>query len=177
MPQEMEDAVRESNRIRVWRLITHHEDKEGALFWTRQQGRIAIGWGRIGNMRDLKYSSADEITEAIKTKYSLFPNPHLGGASLWNFYTVIEKQDLVILSARKPRELVVEVEGDYEWRGPTIEANDAPRGGDYWHQRRIRLRRDLDPEQLCRKAGGAATGQNIHQTLIECAQSVDREDI
>ena len=33
--------------MNVWRLITHHEDKDAALFWTRQNSRIAIGGERL----------------------------------------------------------------------------------------------------------------------------------
>jgi hypothetical protein len=37
--------------MRVWRLITHHSDRDHALFWTKQNSRIAIGWGAIGDIR------------------------------------------------------------------------------------------------------------------------------
>ena len=68
--------------MNVWRLITHHKDKDAALFWSRQNGRIAIGWGAIGNIRDMGYSSANDITAAIRAAYPESDNPHLGGASL-----------------------------------------------------------------------------------------------
>ncbi|HMH45517.1 MAG TPA: hypothetical protein VK557_18660 [Pyrinomonadaceae bacterium] len=38
--------------MRIWRLITHHADKDHALFWTKQNSRIAIGWGAIGDIKD-----------------------------------------------------------------------------------------------------------------------------
>ena len=76
--------------MNVWRLITHHEDKDAALFWTRQNSRVAIGWGAIRDIRIRGYNSADVI-----------------------------------------------------------------------------VRRDLSPEDIWKKAGGAAR-QNVHQTLIRC---------
>ena len=45
--------------MNVWQLITHHEDKDAALLWSRQNGRIAIGWGAIGNIRAQGYESAE----------------------------------------------------------------------------------------------------------------------
>ena len=90
---------------------------------------------------------------------------------MWDFYSVMQKDDLVILSASKPRVLVVEVEGDYEWK------DQSPFEGDYQHQRRVVIRRDLSPEDIWRKAGGAAPGQNPHCTLIPSEHSLDEEDI
>lgn len=88
--------------MNVWRLITHHEDKEAALFWTRQNSRIAIGWGAIGHIRERGYDSAADIASAIRTAYRNLDNSHLGGASLWDFYIPMQNGDLVILSANKP---------------------------------------------------------------------------
>jgi predicted Mrr-cat superfamily restriction endonuclease len=140
--------------MNVWRLITHHKEKDSALFWSRQNGRIAIGWGAIGNIRDMGYDSADDITAAIRRKYPESNNPHLGGSSLWDFYAQMQKDDLVILSASRPRVLVVEVEGDYEW------TEESPLEGGYQHQRDVVIRRDLSPDDLWRKAGGLKLGQN-----------------
>ena len=156
--------------MRVWRLITHHADKDQALFWNTQNSRIAIGWGAIGDIRDEGYKSANDITSAIKTAYPNLDNSHLGGASLWDFYEEIQRGDLVILSANKPRVLVVEVDGDYEW------ADESPFEGDYQHQRSVIIRRDLSPEEVWKKAGGAAR-QNVHQTLIECERPLTEDDL
>jgi hypothetical protein len=79
--------------------------------------------------------------------------------------------DLVVLSADKPRVLVVEVEGDYEW------TRESPFKGDYQHQRRVIVRRDLSPDNIWHKAGGQASGQNPHGTLIRCARELADEDI
>jgi hypothetical protein len=96
--------------------------------------------------------------------------PHLGGASLWDFYAQMQIGDLVILSANKPRVLVVEVEGDYKW------TEESPFEGDYQHQRRVVIRRDLSPEDVWTKAGGAAR-QNVHQTLIGCERTLTEDDL
>ena len=77
---------------------------------------------------------------------------------------------MVILSAHKPRALVVEVDGDYEW------TEDSLFEGDYQHQRRVIVRRDLSPEDIWKKAGGAAR-QNVHQTLIRCERMLTEDDL
>ncbi len=156
--------------MNVWRLITHHKDRDSALFWSRQNGRIAIGWGAIGNIRDEGYDSADDITAAIRRRYPEQRNPHLGGSSLWDFYARMQENDLVILRASKARDLAVEVEGDYEFK------EESPLGGDYQHQRSVVIRRDLSPEDLLLKAGNAS-GQNTYQTLIRCERTLTEDDL
>lgn len=101
--------------------------------------------------------------------YPDLDNSHLGGASLWDFNDQMQNGDLVILSANKPRILVVEVEGNYEWR-------ESPFVGDYQHQRAVIIRRDLSPEDVWKKAGGAAR-QNVHQTLIRCERTLSDDDL
>ena len=80
----------------------------------------------------------------------------------------MQNGDLVILSANKPRVLVVEVEGDYEW------TDESPFEKDYQH--RVVIRRDLSPEVIWKKAGGAAR-QNVHQTLIRCERTLTEDDL
>jgi len=157
--------------MRVWRLITHHADKDHALFWTKQNSRIAIGWGAIGDIREKGYKSADEITSVIRIEYPGLDNSHLGGSSLGDFYSHMGLGDLVVISASKPRVLVVEVEGEYEW------ADESPFEGDYQHQRRVIVRRDLSPDDIWNKAGGQAAGQNPYGTLIRCERELNDEDI
>ena len=78
--------------------------------------------------------------------------------------------DLVVLSASKPRELVVEVQGEYEWQEETPLER-------YNHQRQVLIRRDLDPEDIWSKAGRSAALQNVHCTLIRAARSLNDDDI
>jgi predicted Mrr-cat superfamily restriction endonuclease len=156
--------------MNVWRLITHHKDKDAALSWTRQNSRVAIGWGAIGDIREQGYHSAEDIRSAIRMTYPDLDNSHLGGPTLWDFYAHMQPEDLIILSANRPRVLVAEVEGDYEW----VE-NRLFEG--YQHQRRVNVRRDLNAEDLWHKAGEAAPGQNNYQTLIRCALTLDEDDL
>jgi predicted Mrr-cat superfamily restriction endonuclease len=157
--------------MNVWRLITHHDDKDAALSWSRQNGRIAIGWGGVGDIRTRSYRSAEDIAAAIRTTYPNLQNSGSGGRGLWSLFAEMEKGDFVILSASRPREMVVEVEGDYEWD------EQSPLDGDYQHQRRVLIRRDLSPEDIWNTAGGAAPGQNVHQTLIRCGRTLTGDDL
>ena len=83
----------------------------------------------------------------------------------------MESGDFVVLSASKARVLVVEVEGEYEW------VDESSFEGDYQHQRRVIVRRDLSPEDIWLKAGGQAPGQNPHCTLIRCERELSDKDI
>lgn len=160
------------DRVNVWRLIAHHEDREWALHWSRQNERIAIRWGLVGDLRQQGYRSAAEVGAAIRREYPGIANSGLGGPSVWDFYDGIEVVDLVILSSDAGRAAVFEVQGDYEWV-----PNSAGYGRPYPHQRRARLR-SLDPERLWRAAGArAAEGQSIRRTLIRCADPVSQADL
>jgi predicted Mrr-cat superfamily restriction endonuclease len=140
------------------------------LFWTKQNSRIAIGWGAIGGIREEGYESAEDITAAIKAVYLDLDNSHLGGPSLWDFYEKVDTGDLVILSAEKSFVLVVEVDGDYEWTEESVLE------GDYQHQRHVIIRRDLNPREIWYKAGKAAR-QNVHQTLIQSERTLTEDDL
>lgn len=102
--------------MNIWRMKTHHIDPEGAVAWSRKHGRIAIGWGRIGDVTE--FQTQVDIREAIRSCYptpQYSNNAHLGAPSLWDLCHTMQKGDLVILSGRAPRELVVEVIGDYKF--------------------------------------------------------------
>ena len=58
--------------MNVWRLITHHTDPEHTLQWTKKTGRIAIGWGRIGDIKKQGYASAQKISRSITAHYAPF---------------------------------------------------------------------------------------------------------
>ncbi len=147
--------------MNTWRLMTYHTKPNLMFDWTRQNERIAIGWGGIGALTNFR--SVEEIKAAIKAqpRYHEYPNAASTGPSLWDFYTEMQKGDLVILSTGK-RELVVEVVGDYQWcQTPDFEGN-------YWHQRRVKLT-TLNPEKVWHEAGASfPIGQSRYRTLLRC---------
>lgn len=152
-------------------MITHHTDRDSAIAWTKRNGRIAIGWGRTGDIR--QYASQDQLKTAIRDCYPIPPygnNAHWGAPSLWDFCHEIQIGDLVILSGRKTRELVVKITGDYEFV-----AGESPLFGDYQNQRGAEMML-IDGNQLWHKAG-KAPGQPVYRTLIKCAHAVDASEL
>ena len=164
--------------VNVWRLITHHADREGALSWTKQHGRIAIGWGTIGDLEEQDFQSADDIKDAIRQAFRegrhTTQNSGNGGPSLWDFWRTMQPGDLVILTGSRPREVVAQVEGPYEWR------QDVPLPEVYKHynyQRRVRITR-LDPEAVWRAGGGGyVPGASVYRTLIRLARPIGENDL
>lgn len=151
----------------IWKMIAHHTDRAAAVTWTRDNRRIAIGWGKIGDLA--RYNSIDEIKAAIKDSYPIPPyknNAHLGAPSLWDFANTMKKGDLVIVLGNKPREFVVEIVGDTEFV-----ADDSPLEGEYHYQRAVELT-EVDAEKLW-LAAGQAPGKSRYQTLVACQNSVD----
>lgn len=158
--------------VNVWRLIAHHQNPEWAITWSRQNERIAVGWGRVGDLRQQVYRSAAEIGAAIRREYPGLPNSGLGGPSLWSFYAEMKPGELVILGYKGRRAAVFEVQGGYEYN-PTDPSCWYP----YPHQRRARVR-NLDAEQLWHTAGArAAAGQSSRWTLFRCAEPVSDADL
>jgi len=158
--------------MNIWRLVTHHTDPDAMLSWIRQNQRIAIGWGSIGDIEANAYHSAGAIGAAIRQHYPSSRNSGLGGPSLWNLYDELKNDDFVILSTIKRRVLVVEIKRDYEYV-----AQKPPFRGEYQHQRRIKITQ-IDPEKLWQAAGAApAAGQNIRYTLMKCADSVSEDSL
>lgn len=159
--------------MNVWRLITHWREPEAVLKWSQQNGRIAMGWGRAGDIRN--YASAREIVGAVRNEYPGIQNAPLSGGQLWNFCHTLTQDDLVILSLGKSggRSLVVQVEGDYEFVPP----EEAPLRDDFQHQRKVEIT-PLDPNRLWQLAGSQpAIGHSIRWTLIKCLRSVVASDL
>ncbi len=155
----------------IWRMIAHHTDRAAAVRWTRAHRRIAIGWGKIGDLA--RTDSIDEIKAAIKANYpapSYANNAGSGGPSLWDFANTMKKGDLVIASGRVPREFVVEIVGDYEFV-----AGASPLFGEYNNQRAIELT-EYDGEKLWKAAGGVA-GVSPYRTLVKCQREVDVDEL
>lgn len=158
--------------MNVWRLIANREDSARGITWVREHGRIAIGGGLIGDIRERGYGSAQEIKAALKIAYPGIQNAGSGCQFLWNIARVMQPGDLVILTGSRPRELVVEVAGPYEWRSEL-----PPLSKDANHQRRVRVS-GLDPEAVWRAAGGApAAGQSIRWTLFQVARALGEHDL
>jgi predicted Mrr-cat superfamily restriction endonuclease len=159
--------------MNVWRLMTHHEDTESALRWTRLNNRIAMGWGGTGDIVKQGYRSRQEISAQISSWNHISDNAGQGGACLWAFCYLMTNDDLVILSTKRGRMLVVQVTGPYEW---TEEKPDF--GGDYkdyQHQRRVQIT-SYDANKLWHLAGGKpAKGYNPRWTLVRCANPVQQK--
>lgn len=157
--------------MNVWKMITHHTNRDSAIAWTRKNGRIAIGWGRVGDITN--FDSKAEVKDTIHEHYPIPPysnNAHWGAPSIWDFCYEMKKGDLVILAGRSPRELVVKILGDYEYV-----AGESPLEGDYQNQRRVQVT-EIDANKLW-FAAGKAPGKPIYQSLIKCAHSVNLSEI
>jgi hypothetical protein len=151
----------------IWRLLIS-EDPE------RENRRLAIGWGEIGDVRSL--GSPGAIEEAIRHRNENdLRHTHRGAAnwrhgsfSLYDFCFKMKSGDLVILSIGEgKRRLVMEVVGSYEHVAPS----QAP--VNYQHQRKARLV-DMDPNDLWEQAGGKSLPKEIYyRTLVQCAESID----
>ena len=147
--------------MNVWRLITHWREPEAALKWSQQNGRIAVGWGRTGDIRN--YTSAREIVGAVRNEYPGIQNAPLSGGQLWNFCHTLAQDDLVILSVGKNggRSLVVQVKGGYEF----VSSEEAPLRDDFQHQRKVEVT-PSDPNRLWHLAGSQpAMGHNIRSLV------------
>lgn len=155
----------------IWRLISHYSHPEAAVDWARANGRIAIGWGGTGDIRAQGYASPKDIVKVVRERYPQNYNAPFSGIQLWNFCYTIKPDDLVILSTGKRRALVMQVDGDYEYR--LAEKTAIP--GDLCHQRAAHATA-IDPDRLWRLAGSAmAAGQSIRWTLIQCLRPVQAD--
>jgi len=153
--------------MNVWKLVPHHGSPYEAAEWATEHGRIAVGWGRIGDLRALGPTGASEITEAIANAYPDIPNAHLGGPSLWNFYALMQPGDLVLVTARGQRLHVAEITGPYMWMAEV----DAFEG--YQHQRAAVVVDD-DPDDVWTAVGNrVAAGHNARWTVALCLASSD----
>lgn len=145
--------------MHVWRLMAHDDPakQDRTINWSRANCRIAIGWGRVGDLRDLH--GPEEISRRIKQKYGDLHNAQLGGLSRWRFYDGMRINDLVIVndSTRRPWRIVMRITGDYQFV-------TSPGIGGYRHQRPAEYV-ERDPNQLWTRP---AAGENIRWTLLRC---------
>lgn len=156
--------------MQIWRLVAHHEQGLAAVDAMKSQGRIAIGWNDIGDLREIAAKDSRAITEAIKGAYPTLKNAHLGGPSLWAFYRSMCPGDLVIISSLSARRCVFRVTGDYFF-------DEEDQLCEYSHQRAAELT-DLSAEQLWHEVGARyADGYNQRWTLVLCgAEETPQEE-
>jgi len=148
--------------MQIWRLVAHHEDPKMAIAWFNKTGRIAVGWGRAGDLRHYRSVSIETLREGLKQVYAGEYNRRQGAKSLLNFWNM-EVGDLVIITRGSGRRShVVKVVGDYVW---TSRVNPL---GDYLHQRAA-VTTDDDPDELWSRIGSAILrGQNPHLAVARC---------
>lgn len=147
----------------VWRLVTHHENREALLQWSKANGVISIGWSRIGAIDPL--DSVEDITARVKRTYEAegipLPNWPFSGRQLHAFYHDMKVGDLVILSTRQ-RRCVMRITGDYYFSEGWIPNEDL-----YGHRRLAELT-ELNADEVWRSAGGMAIGDRVYNALLKC---------
>ena len=145
----------------VWRLVTHHQDSERLLALSKSEGRIAVGWNAVGDLRD--YGSEAEVREAVKATGN--PNWPSSGKQLLAFRDEMQPGDLAILSAKGSRRCMMRIEGPYEYAGALDDERD------YSH-RRPATPTDLNADALWKLAGGIAEGQSVRWTVVRLRHEV-----
>lgn len=151
--------------MRIWRLIGHHSDPDSAIERFRTHRGIAIGWGKVGDLRRARVAGPTEIAALIRQRYPRNRNAHLGGPSLWRFYDRMQTGDLVILGNGQHRRLVMRIDGEYSWN----EDFSAVPGDDYHHLRPASVVLE-DPDKLWHRCGSSvARGENARWTLARCS--------
>lgn len=147
--------------MRIWRMMAHHERGESAARWSEERGRLAIGWGKTGDLRQAWCRSPRDISARIKQAYPTHRNRPDGAPSLWNFVHEVDVGDRVIVARDGRRLHVAEVTGDYTFASP----EDSFERGDYQHQRPAVVTGE-NPDALWKRSGGKpAPTHNLRRTL------------
>lgn len=153
--------------MNVWRLMTHHCATEAAVAWSREQQRIAMGWGHIGDLR--RYSCPEDVVYAVRDRYPELSTWGISGKQLWSFAHEMKLGEPVILSTGKSRPVVMVVTGEYEH----CLSGQPPQSDDYFNQRRAR-ETSIDPNSLWEMADSRpAPGWSQRWTLVKCAAPVE----
>lgn len=156
--------------MQVWRLVAHHKASAEALQQMKNRGRIAIGWSDIGDLALLNPQSSKDISSKLTAIKPNASSPMMAGPSLWNLYSNIEIGDQVIVNAKRKRECVFEIIGEY-----VFDKNNSIIG--YSHQRPAALT-DIDPQELWLASDSdVAEGENIRWTLAKCKGTKNSQDI
>ena len=149
--------------LNVWRLVPHHSDRDAAIIWTAKHNKIAIGWGQVGDLKDMQPESAEDITAAIRAAYPKIPNSKHGGDSLWRLYHEMKEDDLVIIRAGTGHDVVAEVVSDYFWT-----PDEGGQRAGYQHMRAIEIT-EYDPAKVEARGklkGNATPRQNTYDSLV-----------
>ena len=139
------------------------------LDWSENTGRIAIGWGKVGDIRTMGYASRRDVSLAIRQRYSILSDSGADGACLYEFCFGMKPGDLVILSREYARSLVMRIDDAYEY----VYRQDRLPAADYHHQRAASVA-PIHADALWRMAGDApAPGHSLRWPLIQCRRPVD----
>lgn len=149
--------------MRVWKLISHHDDPEAAFEAHVAQGLISVGWNNVGNLALRRPNDASDVGSWIRESHPKLNNSGTGGPSLWNFYAEMQEGDYVIASGKNRFRGVFRITGPYEYReGDNLVF-------EYAHARQAQLV-DLDARSLWEACGSAIEGgQSPHLTVALCA--------
>jgi hypothetical protein len=134
---------------RVWRLIAHSDyaKQAAAVRLTTERRRIAVGWGEIGDLRELAPKGpAPKGPRDIERALREARGKAYGAATLWWLYQEMRESDLVVLATHRGRVGVFEVAGAYDFQpDPDTEL------GEYQHLRPVEPCA-LDPDRVWAEA-------------------------
>ncbi len=146
--------------MNIWRLMAHDSAPSHIAFQTHvDRGYIAVGWTDIGDLRVHQPRSEEAVKALVKAWFDPVKNAD-GGPSVWRFYALMRRGDLVIEAGPGRRHGVFRVTGDYEY----LPSEQMLLG--YAHARRVELTR-IDPDLLWSACGkpAFARDENHHGTL------------
>jgi hypothetical protein len=99
----------------VWRLNAHPSDAGRTARWFTRDCLVAMGWGDVGDLRRASPSSSTSIATMIRKADPDSTDSQLGGQALWCFFHDMVVGDLVLVSDGANRDVVMRIDGDYEW--------------------------------------------------------------
>ncbi|VDB00118.1 hypothetical protein S1OALGB6SA_1192 [Olavius algarvensis spirochete endosymbiont] len=160
--------------MNIWRLMSHHDedDQKESLKMMIARNRIAVGWSNSGDLSTAGINNKDDISALITRTHPGISSVGHGRASLWNLYSEMEIDDLVIVVVDNKAESVFQVIGNYIY-----ESGEKQIIG-YSHQRPAVLT-NIDADNLWRESGGQfAEGQNRRWALaLVDSGNIDKEEI
>lgn len=157
--------------MRIWKLISHHEQGSEAFDEFCERGVVSVGWSEIGDLASRQPSSSREIASWIRGEYPHLNNSQTGGPSLWNFYAEMQLGDHVIVASQGHRFGVFQITGNYEF------CSEASAVLGYRNLRSAQLT-NLNADELWAACGRqAAPGHAIRWTvaLLEESQEATRQ--